>query len=107
MRDHQLLRRPGARRDRRRHDGCVAVDRSDRRWCSGGVEFRCDDGTPLRVTFALDCCDREAISWAATTGGHSSEVVRDVMLAAVEQRFGTTQAEQRIGWLGLHRPSHT
>ena len=96
MREHQLLLRgPGVRRDTRRHDGRVAVDRSDTRWCSDGFEFRCDDGTPLRVTFALDCCDREAISWAATTGGHSG----DVMLAAVEQRFGTTQAAQPIEWL--------
>lgn len=90
---------PGVRRDKRRHDGRVAVDRSNTRWCSDGFEFRCDDGTPLRVTFALDCCDREAISWAATTGGHSGDVVRDVMLAAVEQRFGTTQAAQPIEWL--------
>jgi len=29
----------------------------------------------LRMTFALDCCDREAIGWAATTGGHSGDVV--------------------------------
>ncbi|MBN8745888.1 IS3 family transposase [Pandoraea sp. XJJ-1] len=100
MREHQLLlRRPGVRRDKRRHDGRVAVDRSNTRWCSDGFEFRCDDGTPLRVTFALDCCDREAISWAATTSGHSGDVVRDVMLAAVEQRFGTTQAAQPIEWL--------
>ncbi|CAB5316455.1 integrase catalytic subunit [Burkholderia multivorans] len=57
MREHQLLlRRPGVRRDKRRHDGRVAVDRSNTRWCSDGFEFRCDDGTPLRVTFALDCC---------------------------------------------------
>ncbi|VBY70119.1 integrase catalytic subunit [Burkholderia pseudomallei] len=100
MREHPLLlRRPGVRRDKRRHDGRVAVDRSNTRWCSDGFEFRCDDGTPLRVTFALDCCDREAMSWAATTGGHSGDVVRDVMLAAVEQRFGTTQAAQPIEWL--------
>jgi putative transposase len=100
MCEHQLLlRRPGVRRDRRRHDGRVAVDRSNARWCSDGFEFRCDDGSPLRVTFALDCCDREAISWAATTGGHSGDVVRDVMLAAVEQRFGTTQAAQPVEWL--------
>ena len=100
MREHQLLlRRPGVRQDKRRHDGRIAVDRSNTRWCSDGFEFRCDDGTPLRVTFALDCCDREAISWAATTGGHSGDVVRDVMLAAVEQRFGTTQAAQSIEWL--------
>ena len=100
MREHQLLlRRPGVRQDKRRHDGRIAVDRSNTRWCSDGFEFRCDDGTPLRVTFALDCCDREAISWAATTGGHSGDVVRDVMLAAVEQRFGTAQAAQPIEWL--------
>ncbi|CAM2197956.1 transposase [Paraburkholderia kururiensis] len=59
----------------------------------------CDDRQPLRVTFARDCCDREAISWAATTGGHSGDVVSDVMLAAVEQRFGTMQAAQPIEWL--------
>lgn len=100
MREHALLlRRPGVRRDNRRHDGRVAVKQSNARWCSDGFEFRCDDGSALRVTFALDCCDREAISWAATTGGHSGDVVRDVMLAAVEQRFGSTQTPQVIEWL--------
>lgn len=45
MRDHQLLlRRPGRRSDTRRHDGRIAVDRSNARWCSDGFEFRCDDG---------------------------------------------------------------
>lgn len=100
MREHQLLlRRPGRRRDTRRHDGRVAVDQSNTRWCSDGFEFRCGDGSALRVTFALDCHDREAISWAATTGGHSGDIVRDVMLAAVEQRFGAVQTGQTIEWL--------
>jgi len=53
----------------------------------------------MALTRRLHCCDREAISWAATTGGHSGDVVRDVMLAAVEQRFGATQATQTIEWL--------
>lgn len=79
----------------RRHDGEVAVPRSNQRWCSEAFEFRCDNGDPLRVTFALDCCDREAMSWAATTGGHSGDVVRDVMLAAVEHRFGNVQKRLR------------
>lgn len=96
MREYQLLlRRPGVRRDKRWHDGCVAVDRSNTRWCSDGLEFQCDDGQSLRVTFALDCCNREAINSAATTGGHSG----DVVLAAVEQRFGTMQAARPIEWL--------
>lgn len=102
MRAHGLLlaRKPRFTRPERRHDGRVAVERSDKRWCSDGFEFRCDNGEPLRVTFALDCCDREAISWAATTAGHSSDVVRDVMLAAVERRFGTAlKASTTIEWL--------
>ncbi|WP_201480134.1 integrase core domain-containing protein, partial [Escherichia coli] len=57
-------------------------------WCSDGFEFRCDNGEKLRVTFALDCCDREALHWAVTTGGFNSETVQDVMLGAVERRFG-------------------
>ena len=64
MREQGLLlqRRMTPSSPERRHDGKVAVKRSDQRWCSDGFEFRCDNGEPLRVTFALDCCDREAIS---------------------------------------------
>ena len=102
MRVHGLLleRRPMPPRPQRRHEGKVAVAKSNQRWCSDGFEFRCDNGEPLRVTFALDCCDREAMSWAATTGGHSGDIVRDVMLAAVEHRFGSTlKAPEQIEWL--------
>ncbi len=102
MRVHSLLleRRPTPPRPPRRHDGKVAVAKSNQRWCSDGFEFRCDNGEPLRVTFALDCCDREAMSWVATTGGYSGDVVRDVMLAAVEQRFGNVpKAPAEIEWL--------
>ena len=102
MRVHGLLlqRRALPPRPQRRHDGKVAVAKSNQRWCSDGFEFRCDNGEPLRVTFALDCCDREAMSWAATTGGHSGDVVRDVMLAAVENRFGNVlKAPAEIEWL--------
>ncbi len=68
MRDHDLLlerrrKQPGVAR---RHEGRVAVDTSNTRWCSDGFEFRCEDGDKLRVTFALDCCDREAINWVVS-----------------------------------------
>ncbi|MCF2133609.1 hypothetical protein KM188_05825 [Mycetohabitans sp. B4] len=39
------------------------------------------------TAFALNRCDREATNWA-TTGGHSGDIVHDVMLAAVKHRFG-------------------
>ncbi|REG59310.1 integrase-like protein [Paraburkholderia sp. BL6669N2] len=91
---------PSTSESTRRHDGRVAVDQSNARWCSDGFEFRCDDGSPLRVSFAPDCCDREAMSWAATTGGYTGDMVRDVMLQAVENRFdGALKADNEIEWL--------
>ena len=72
----------------RRHDGRIAVDERNRRWCSDGFEIGCDNGERVRVAFALDCCDREAMSFLATTSGIRGEDVRDLMLAAVEHRFG-------------------
>src|SRR5262249_60301876 len=70
------------------HDGRIAVDERNRRWCSDGFEIGCDNGERVRVAFALDCCDREAMSFLATTGGIAGEDVRDLMVAAVEYRFG-------------------
>src|SRR5262252_51214 len=88
MKVHRLLldRRAGGLE--RRHDGRIAVDARNRRWCSDGFEIGCDNGERVRVAFALDCCDREAMSFLATTSGVSGEDVRDLMLAAVEHRFG-------------------
>lgn len=90
MRAQNLLleRKHAAPRRKRAHKGRVAVAESNRRWCSDGFEFRCDNGEKLRVTFAQDCCDREIIGWAASTGGYDKETVQDVMLGAVEKRFG-------------------
>lgn len=102
MRRHGLLLERRARHapPTRRHDGKVAVDRSNVRWCSDSFEFRCDDGAPLRVVCALDCCDREAMSWAATTSGYTGDMVRDVMLQAIESRFaGALKADSEIEWL--------
>jgi putative transposase len=102
MRTYGLLleRRPRHSQSARRHDGKVAVERSNARWCSDGFEFRCDDGAPLRVVFALDCCDREAMSWVASTGGYTGDMVRDVMLQAVESRFhGALKTDGEIEWL--------
>lgn len=63
MRAHNLLleSKPADPRRKRAHKGRVAVAESNRRWCSVGFEFRCDNGEKLRVTFAQDCCEREII----------------------------------------------
>ncbi|WP_187469090.1 IS3-like element IS2 family transposase [Escherichia coli] len=101
MRQNALLleRKPAVPPSKRAHTGRVAVKESNQRWCSDGFEFRCDNGEKLRVTFALDCCDREALHWAVTTGGFDSETVQDVMLGAVERRFGNDLPSSPVEWL--------
>ncbi|WP_138989218.1 IS3 family transposase [Escherichia coli] len=101
MRQNALLleRKPAVPPSKRAHTGRVAVKEGNQRWCSDGFEFRCDNGEKLRVTFALDCCDREALHWAVTTGGFNSETVQDVMLGAVERRFGNELPASPVEWL--------
>ncbi|MFA2323542.1 IS3 family transposase [Escherichia coli] len=101
MRQNALLleRKTAVPPSKRAHTGKVAVKESNQRWCSDGFEFRCDNGEKLRVTFALDCCDREALHWAVTTGSFDSETVQDVMLGAVEHRFGSELPTSPVEWL--------
>jgi putative transposase len=100
MKVHSLLLDRYAGGVERRHDGRIAVDERNRRWCSDGFEIGCDNGERVRVAFALDCCDREAMSFLATTAGISGDDVRDLMVAAVEHRFGrVNRLPATIEWL--------
>lgn len=95
-----LERHTGAAIDSRRHDGRVAVAQSNLRWCSDGFEIGCDNKEKVRVAFALDCCDREAIAHVATTEGITSEDVQDLVITAVENRFGRINILPKpIEWL--------
>jgi putative transposase len=100
MKVHGLLLQRHVGGDERRHDGRIAVDRSNLRWCSDGFELGCGNGEKVRVAFALDCCDREAIGFVATTEGIKGEDVRDLMTVAVESRFGqVNRLPSTIEWL--------
>lgn len=102
MRDNNLLLyRHGFRPvNTRPHEGTVAVTKSNTRWCSDGFEIRCDNGEKVRVAFALDCCDREVMSWVATTKGIDANLVGDLMMQAVEYRFGSGKtAPNQVEWL--------
>jgi putative transposase len=103
-----LLQRHTGNGEERRHDGRVAVDRSDTRWCSDGFEIGCDNGEKVRIAFTLDCCDREAISWVATTGGINSSDIRDLMVESVERRFGlVNKLPKPIEWLSDNGSPYT
>jgi putative transposase len=84
-----LLQRHAGGADQRRHDGTIAVDRSNLRWCSDGFELGCDNGEKVRIAFALDCCDREAMGY-------------------VEHRFGQVNRSPRIiEWLTDNGSAYT
>src|SRR3954453_12955563 len=64
MKRHGLLLERHAGGTERRHDGRIAVAEPNL------------------------CCDREAMSFVATTAGIGGDEVRDLMVAAVEHRYG-------------------
>jgi len=98
--DFLLFRQGQKPLDTRKHEGKVAVKESNTRWCSDGLELSCDNGERVRVAFALDCCDREVMSWVATTKGIDAGLVGDLMMQAVERRFGTSETPIKpIEWL--------
>lgn len=95
-----LLQRHAGGAAERRHDGRVAGEHSNRRWCSDGFEIGCDNGEKVRVAFALDCCDREALGYIATMEGIKGEDVQDLMITAIEHRFGSvSRLPKTIEWL--------
>lgn len=73
----------------------------DLRWCSDGFEIRCWSGERVYVAFALDCCDREVTGFVAAPAPLCGEHVRDMMVQAVDNRFGaqTRKLNSPIEWL--------
>jgi transposase InsO family protein len=101
MAAHKLLlpKAPKRAKSQRKHEGTVSVQASDTRWCSDGFEIGCDSGETVTVTFVKDCCDREAIAHRGWAGkGLPGEPVREMLIEAVEKRFGAVEAVPE-GWL--------
>jgi putative transposase len=95
MAEHGLLlpQAPKRHQSSRPHDGKVAVSQSDPRWCSDGFEIACDSGETATATFTKDCCDREILAWRAWLGkGLPGEPVLEMLIEAVEKRFGCVEA---------------
>ena len=95
MAGHALLLPKAPRRPQssRAHSGSVCVAASDTRWCSDGFEIKCDSGQTVTATFTKDCCDREIMAFRAWEGkGLPGEPVREMLIEAVEKRFGAVEA---------------
>jgi transposase InsO family protein len=88
MKGQQMLLPKSGVRTERVHEGKIITLRSDTRWCSDGFEFRCFNREKVFVAFIEDTCDREAISWIASKTPITSEMIRDLVVMAMERRFG-------------------
>jgi len=108
MKINGLLLQRYTGRPARSHDGKVMVDRSNMRWCSDAFEITCWNRERVRVAFSMDCCDREIMSYAATTRGISGEMIKDLMAEAIACRFGfTNQIPEKIEWLSDNGSAYT
>ena len=88
-----LPKAPRRPQSSRPHSGTVSVAASNTRWCSDGFEIPCDSGQTVTATFAKDCCDREILAFRAWQGkGLPGEPVREMLIEAVEKRFGAVEA---------------
>src|SRR5574342_293306 len=61
----------------RTHDGEIITLKSNTRWCSDVFAIQCWNGELVWVAFSLDCCDREVMSYIATTAEISGAMVRE------------------------------
>lgn len=102
-----LLARHTGERPVRIHAGRVIAAASNRRWSSDALEVTCWNGEVVRIAFAIDTHDREVIAWVAVTSGISGQMVRDLMLACVEARFGGLRASEPVQWLTDNGSAYT
>lgn len=106
--NHLLLARKYTVRPDYGHEGKVITMRSNLRWCSDGFEFHCWNGEVVRGAFIIDAHDREIISWrAVTNAGISGSDVCDMMLEAVENRFGACRTPTPIEMLTDNGSAYT
>lgn len=99
LQNNLLLTKHTGKRPERPHEGKVITLRSNLRWASDGFEISCWNGEVVRVMFGIDTCDREIMAWEGTTGGFTGDMARNLMLAAVETRFGCYETPHAVEWL--------
>ena len=85
---------------KRPHTGVIMTLFPNLRWCSDGLEIRCFNGEKVFVAFALDCCDREAFAYVARSEPLVADDIEELMITAVEKRFGASLiCPREIQWL--------
>lgn len=108
MKGNSLLLERYHPRPNRTHTGQVITLNSNMRWCSDAFSIQCWNGDRVHVAFSLDTCDREVLSYVASTIGLDGAAIRDLMLESVEYRFGKQSIlPHKIQWLSDNGPQYT
>ena len=108
MKENSLLLQRYHPRPNRTHTGQVITLNSNMRWCSDAFTIQCWNGDRVHVAFSLDTCDREVLSYVASTVGLDGAAIRDLMLQSVEYRFGKKPIlPHKIQWLSDNGPQYT
>jgi putative transposase len=108
MRANKLLLSKYVQRPTRTHEGKVITLKSNTRWCSDTMTIKCFNGEKVELAFALDTCDREAISYVAKAGAMTGADIRDLIAQSVEARFGfVDKVPHKIQWLSDNGPPYT
>ena len=79
--------------------GKIITLHSNTRWCSDGFEIDCYNGEKVYVAFALDCHDREAISYVAYDRPLLAIDIQKLMIESVKSRFGEGKTPREIQFL--------
>ena len=87
------------RRNGRAHTGLIRRPRPDERWCSDTLEIACWNGEQVVVGFALDCHDREALSFVGAARDLVAADIQELMRLAVQRRFGEARPPRPVQWL--------
>jgi putative transposase len=95
-------------RPKRPHLGTVMTLQSNLRWCSDILEIRCWNGEKVFVAFALECHDREVLSFVAEKRPMFHGDIIKLMDKAVTSRFGeyVEKLPQKIQWLSDQGPQY-
>lgn len=108
MRINHLLLPKYTGRPVRLHTGTIITLASNMRWCSDSFEILCYNGDRARIAFAMDCSDREIMSYVATTKGITSDMVQDLIAECIEYRFGTVdKVPHTVEWLSDNGSAYT
>ena len=100
-----LLRRKGIHGPLREHTGKVAVPLSNTRWSSDLTQIRLWDGTRLRFTYILDCCDRSILAYRLNHYMWAVDI-EQMLQEALLKRFGQAAAPHPLEFLHDNGPEY-